>query len=120
MTAGGVGSVVLAGPIGDAYAASGGASGPWGVPTSVVSTIVTTHGTGQGQNYSNGQALSSSAGTFLVPKSVQSVHGANGWVRGDLGWPTAAASCTGGACSQQFQGGTISVTAGGVGSVTSD
>jgi len=116
----GAGWVVETGPIADAYAAAGGASGSWGARTSSVGTLTSTNGDGKGQNFANGQALSSAAGTFFVPTGILSTYASNGWIRGSLGWPTANAVCeSSGACTQQFQGGKVAVPAsGGVGTVT--
>jgi len=116
----GAGYMVPAGPIAVAYVASGGASGPWGAPTSDVTSFTTTNGDGQGQNFEQGKALSSAAGVFFVPTRISSTHGSYGWIRGELGWPTADAVCdASGACTQQFQGGVITVPAGsGAGTVT--
>jgi hypothetical protein len=108
------------GAIAVAFEAAGGPAGRWGAPTSSVSALTSTNGNGQGQNFAHGQALSSSEGTFFVPKRILSTYASNGWIRGALGWPTAEAVCEGsGACTQTFQGGTVAVPAGtGAGTAT--
>jgi uncharacterized protein with LGFP repeats len=98
------------GPVGDLYQASGGPTGPLGYPTSGLNPISGT--SGSGQNFQNGQILLSSAGAFSLSKSMFAAFKTFGWVRGSLGYPIAAESCTGGTCSQQFEHGTLVLTPG--------
>ena len=101
------------GAIGDAYAASGGSTGPWGAPISTAAAFTSVNGPGERQNFANGQALSSASGTFFVPNSVMPTYANAGWLRGSLGWPTSAYSCGASVCEQTFQGGKIRVPVGG-------
>jgi len=103
----------VTGPIMTAYHASGGVIGAWGMPSSASSALDTPSGAGLGQNFQNGQALSSSAGAFFVSGRILTAFSAAGWIRGSLGWPLADAVCvSSGACTQKFQGGSISAPAG--------
>jgi uncharacterized protein with LGFP repeats len=103
--------MVANGPVGDLYLASGGPTGPLGYPTSGLNPISGT--SGSGQNFQNGQILLSSAGAFSLSKTMLAAYKTFGWVRGSLGYPVAAGSCTGGTCSQQFEHGTLVVPPGG-------
>ena len=91
----------------DLYDTSGGASGPLGYPSAPQFTVTDKHGNGVAQVFQNGIVHSSSAGAFLVPSAIMPAYSAAGWLRGSLGWPTAAAVCDDTGCSQQFQGGVI-------------
>lgn len=105
--AGGV-YLVAVGAIDDAYRALGGAVGTLGMPLSNANPVDSPVGTGSGQSFTNGQILSSSAGTFAVFGAIRTYHAANGWVRGAIGWPTGDRACDStGNCSQAFMGGTV-------------
>ena len=41
---------------------------------------------------------------------ADSFYSARGWIRGDLGWPTSAETCTATTCTQSFANGTLSYT----------
>jgi len=97
-----------------AYRAAGGPQGSWGFPISPLASYDSVNGSGARQNFQNGQALSSSAGVFLVGGRIFDAYAAAGWIRGSLGWPTSKSVCdTSGACTQQFQHGSITAPAGG-------
>jgi uncharacterized protein with LGFP repeats len=107
----GVGTALqtVMGTIADGYEAAGGPGGSWGYPTSAQSSITGATGSGSGQNFQKVQALSGPTGTFAVPVALQSVYAGAGWVRGALGWPSAAATCSGSTtCTQTFQSGFVS------------
>ena len=99
--------VIAVGPVGDAYLASGGPTGPLGLPTTANNPIASPMGNGSGQNFQNGTILASAAGAFLIRPPIAAAHASLGWVRGSLGWPTGEMTCSGGQCSQTFQGGTL-------------
>ncbi|WP_461474651.1 LGFP repeat-containing protein [Microbacterium sp. HJ5] len=106
---------IVSGAIGAAYVAAGGVAGSWGAPTSSESSITGGATTGSGQNFKNVQALRSSAGAFAVPNTLLKAYAAAGWVRGTIGWPTAVAKCPSAtSCSQDFQGGLVMASEGGV------
>lgn len=116
MTTGGVTKLPAA--FSAAVHAAGGTS-VIGFPTIPVTAIDSPHGAGSGQRYANNAYVHSSArGTYLVQGRMLDAYVAEGWVRGNLGWPTATASCTGGTCTQHFQYGTITVPPSGAHVVT--
>jgi uncharacterized protein with LGFP repeats len=79
-----------------------------GYPTSELTTITDPNGNGTTQNFVNGTIHSDAVGTFLVSGPIMTEFSKMGWVRGDLGWPTAEETCAStGVCSQTFQHGTI-------------
>jgi uncharacterized protein with LGFP repeats len=95
-----------------AFDAAGGVAGI-GLPMTGVATIVGPNGDGYGQRFAkNSYIHSSAAGVFTVQGSILDYHTAQGWVRGAIGWPIAAAQCVGGPtrCTQEFQGGTLANT----------
>lgn len=105
--------VVPTGAIGEKYVALGGPTGVLGVPTSTGNPITGANIPGSGQNFQNGQILSTSLGTFALSATVLPEYVRLGWVRGSLGWPTADESCTApGQCTQAFQFGTLIVESG--------
>lgn len=108
---------IAAGPILNLYNSSGGASGPLGYPTASETVITDKNGSGRAQAFEKGVVHSSAAGAFLVPSSLMPVYSANGWLRGSLGWPVAAATCDSSGCAQDFAGGTILVPTGQAGFV---
>lgn len=100
--------VLAIGPIGDKYSSLGGPAGILGLPTSSANPISGANGPGSGQNFQNGQILSSSFGTYVTFPDLFVSYATFGWVRGSLGWPTGDAVCTAPAqCSQTFQFGTL-------------
>jgi uncharacterized protein with LGFP repeats len=103
----GMGFAISDASIATAYASAGGPAGALGYPTTVTAAISGPNGDGFAQGFSNGYIYSSARGVFEVPLSIQKNFTAAGWVRGSLGWPTAAASCAAGICTQVFQGGTV-------------
>ncbi len=68
---------------------------------------------GTAQAYAKGSIYSSSAGTFAVLPPVLATYFSNGGAEGVLGYPAAAMTCSAGACSQRFTGGTVEVAANG-------
>jgi uncharacterized protein with LGFP repeats len=98
------------------YAAMGGSSGELGERASALIPIPQ-NGGGYGQMFAGGSVYSSDSGTFAVSGGVRSYYFTLGGSAGSLGWPTGAQSCTGDACSQSFQRGTISWSPGSGGSV---
>jgi uncharacterized protein with LGFP repeats len=97
------------------FQSAGGASGALGYPLTDTLPVASSSPNGGGVQvaFRNGLVESSAAGTFTVKDAIRSAHGAAGGVGGSLGWPTAEQSCSGGACSQEFQGGSIQVSAQG-------
>src|SRR5690606_21268980 len=111
--------VLKPGPITDAYVNAGGLSSGWGVPIAEVGSFTGANGSGVKQNFTAGQVLNSASGTFLVPNQMIPTWGTVDWIRGRLGWPTGPASCSGGSCTQSFQGGTITApNYGAIGTIT--
>jgi uncharacterized protein with LGFP repeats len=93
-----------------AYRAAGGPSGKLGWPTTNVTEIDTgANGAGRVIRFAGGMLYESDAGSFTVITRMQTAFEAAGWVRGAMGWPIAAPSCTlpGGGCMQRFQHGDI-------------
>ena len=94
-------------PIDAAYAAAGGPSGSLGAPASDYIPM-TFNGGGMGRAYTGGSIYwSSPLGAFAVSGDIRQVYFALGGSGGAIGWPKGAAACTGTACSQPFQNGTI-------------
>lgn len=90
-----------------AYAAAGGATGALGP---VASDYIPMQGNpgGMARVYANGSIYWSSAlGAFAVSGVTRQVYFTLGGSTGTAGWPTGALTCTGTACSQTFQNGTI-------------
>ena len=89
------------------YEAAGDAAA-LGVPLADRVTVTgNPNGDGGGQQFATGTIYESAAGTFAVVKPLRDVYWAQGSNAGAYGWPISAQSCTGGVCTQQFQGGTI-------------
>lgn len=80
---------------------------PLGKPITVPSGP---NGPGGGQSFLTGTIYTSAAGAFPVWGVVRAEYWRQGSNGGPFGWPTADPVCTGGLCSQQFQGGTITQT----------
>ncbi|WAA67378.1 LGFP repeat-containing protein [Microbacterium oxydans] len=76
------------------------------------SIVADPRGSGLAQKFSGGWIHSSAAGTFASSNTIMTAYSAAGWVRGKLGWPTGAETCTATSCSQVFQGGTINYVKG--------
>jgi uncharacterized protein with LGFP repeats len=105
------GTVVVSGVIADRYREIGGPTGSLGYALSPVTSFeVAGNGNGEAQAFSGGYLYSSAAGTYRVKAGTQleSAWIAQGWIRGELGWPTADLTCiASGACSQEFQHGAL-------------
>lgn len=104
----GVAVTMLFGPIRDLYFSLGGPSSPLGWPGSGIESF-SGGGGGTGERFDDGSIMSSpTAGTFVISNGpIRDQYFAQAGPSGPLGWPTVAATCVGTACSQQFQGGTI-------------
>jgi hypothetical protein len=91
--------------IDDRYAELGGASGALGAPTGPHTGLQER----MFRAYVGGMILASRAqGTWVVPAgSVLNAYLAAGGPTAAFGWPTAAQDCTGGVCTQEFEGGTL-------------
>jgi hypothetical protein len=93
------------------YVAAGGTAGSLGYPTAEQANKSNkAHGNGATQQFSHGVMYSSAAGVFAVTGVAKTDYANEGGVAGVLGWPTSNASCTGTACVQTFQHGTIDFT----------
>ncbi|WP_409047323.1 hypothetical protein AB2L57_13450 [Microbacterium sp. HA-8] len=102
------GTYVSTAPIHLAHKAAGGNSGALGAVQSSVITIPE-NGSGVAQVFRGGSVYSSGAGTFAVSEPIRGLYFARGGSAGDLGWPASGMVCdSDGACTQQFQRGTIS------------
>lgn len=97
------------------YQEAGGSSGSLGYPVtdSVPVPASSPNGGGMQVAFQYGLVETSASGTFTLRGAIRDAHGSLGGVAGPLGWPTSEQSCSGGACSQQFQKGRISVSAAG-------
>ncbi|SMQ70717.1 LGFP repeat-containing protein [Plantibacter sp. VKM Ac-1784] len=62
-------------------------------------------------------AWNASTGGFPIQGVVRTFFNARGGIGGSLGWPTGAASCVSGVCTQSFQGGVVVVQSDGTGAV---
>jgi hypothetical protein len=81
-----------------------------GVATSAV-VAFPDHGGGSMQHFANGSIYSSPSGTYIVMAGpIREGYWAANSIFGVYGWPTSAADCTA-ACTQSFQGGSITVEA---------
>jgi uncharacterized protein with LGFP repeats len=111
------GSFEMEGPIGTAYDALGGRSGPLGYP--VVTEAAQgggSNGDGLAQAFQNGSIYAGSDGAFSVSDPIRAKYWQLASTRGVLGWPTGEPECSiDGSCSQTFQHGAISVAKSGVG-----
>lgn len=91
------------------YGRLGGARGVLG-PTASDLLSIAQNGGGVAQVFASGSVYSkTSAGTFAVTGAVRDRYFQLGGAAGALGWPTGAASCGAGRCTQVFEGGTIDV-----------
>ena len=97
------------------YRSAGAVAGALGYPVTGTVGVPSSSPNGGGVQvaFQFGLVESSSAGTFTLKDAIRDAHGASGGVAGPLGWPTGEQSCSGGACSQPFQNGTIRVSARG-------
>ncbi|WP_137844342.1 hypothetical protein [Microbacterium sp. 2FI] len=87
-------------------------TGVLGSAQSSVRVVADPNGVGLAQNYERGAVHSSRHGTFVSSSTVMTAYHGAGWVRGELGWPTGIETCSGGVCSQSFDGGSIVYTPG--------
>ncbi|WP_372967406.1 LGFP repeat-containing protein [Microbacterium sp.] len=92
------------------YSSMGGAKSSLGHAASDVQKITDPNGDGFGQSFTGGWIHSSDRGTFASSTAMMKLYSARGWIRGDLGWPTSAETCTSGTCTQSFENGTLSYT----------
>ncbi|MFK3679860.1 LGFP repeat-containing protein [Microbacterium sp. NPDC090218] len=100
-----------------AYNDAGGATGALGYPVGDLQVVSDPNGNGFAQAFDGGWIHSYAAGTFVSTKAIMNVYSSAGWLRGSLGWPTGAVTCTADACKQAFAGGTIQVRTGTSGEV---
>lgn len=92
-----------------AYGQLGGARGVLGPTTSDLLTVPQ-NGGGVAQAFAGGSIYSkSTAGTFAVTGAIRDRYFQSAGAAGTFGWPTSAASCAGGRCTQSFEGGVIDV-----------
>ncbi|HEX4058515.1 MAG TPA: hypothetical protein VHX87_09395 [Galbitalea sp.] len=102
------GALTVDGVIYPVYSAAGGLTGALGVPTRNYAAIPEpVNGNGGGQLFANGSIYTSTAGTFVVSGGIRTEYWNQLSTAGKLGWPAAAAACTGSVCSQVFQGGLV-------------
>lgn len=94
------------------YSAAGWVRGDLGWPVKAEQVVTDRNGNGVAQSFQGGWVHSSAAGTFASSSTVMKAYSAAGWLRGKLGWPTGAETCSGTTCSQTFTGGTISYSPG--------
>jgi len=90
------------------YSSLGGAKSTLGIADSAVQTVTDPNGNGFGQAFTGGWIHSSASGTFASSAAMMKLYSARGWIRGDLGWPTSAETCTATTCTQSFANGTLS------------
>lgn len=94
------------------YSAAGWVRGSLGWPRAAEQQVTDPNGDGRAQSFQGGWIHSSAKGTFASSTTVMTAYSAAGWLRGSLGWPTGAETCTGTACVQTFAGGIISYVKG--------
>ncbi|GAB4081155.1 hypothetical protein [Modestobacter muralis] len=101
------GAVAVYDVVRDVWSAQGWETGPLGYPTSDVECGLDWDACLQ--HFQRGTVYDSPAGTFAVSGSIKDRWGAQGWERGDLGYPTSAQFCglKSGGCGQHFEGGSI-------------
>ncbi|MGV8884425.1 MAG: LGFP repeat-containing protein [Microbacteriaceae bacterium] len=93
------------------YTAMGEAAGVLGyAKAGAIAVSDKKNGNGFTQSFDGGVVHSSVSGTFLVTGPMMTNYSAVGWLRGTYGWPVADQVCAGGTCSQEFAGGSLSVT----------
>ena len=90
-----------------AYDSLGGANGILGSVVGHVAFVTDPNGNGYVQRFQGGYIHASEAGAFATTGDMMAAYSAGGWVRGSLGWPTSAISCTASGCTQNFEGGQI-------------
>ncbi|HET6303112.1 hypothetical protein [Microbacterium sp.] len=95
------------------YDAQGGQKGPLGYAALPAQAVVDPNGNGWAQKFAGGYIHSSAKGTFASSAAMMSAYSAAGWIRGRLGWPTSAETCTPLGCTQQFAGGNLTTPAAG-------
>ena len=94
-----------------AYGRLGGARGVLG-PTATDLLSIPQNGGGVAQAFVSGSIYSKArVGTFAVTGAVRDRYFQLGGAAGTLGWPTGAATCGAGRCTQAFEGGTLDVPA---------
>ena len=102
------GTVSVTGAISTLSVSLGGPAGVLGPAQTAVQSF-TGAGGGVGQRFTGGSVMSSpTAGTFAVLNgAIRDTYFNAGGPSSSYGWPTAEQTCSGSACSQTFQGGTI-------------
>lgn len=107
------GAYPLYGEIRTAFNNLGGIAGSLGWPSSAINAIARDGGGGV-QSFQGGAITSTSAGgAILISGAVRDAFNAVGGLLGPMSWPTAVQTCTSGSsCSQEFRGGTLSVSPG--------
>ena len=108
------GAFAVTEPVRSGFTASGGVSGPWGVPVSAVGAIAQ-NGGGFGQAFAQGSAYYRIGGSaHLVAGAVRDHYFSLAGAAGILGFPVGAQQCSGTAsCQQEFQFGWILWTSSG-------
>lgn len=99
------------------HAALGGAPGSLGASAAARQLVDDANGDGLAQKYASGWIHASDRGTFASSSAIMTGYSAAGWLRGDLGWPTAAEQTVtdpnGNGSAQSFEGGWIHSSAKG-------
>lgn len=95
------------------YVAQGSQNGALGYAVLPMQTVVDPNGNGFAQKFAGGWIHSSAKGTFASSTAMMSLYSAAGWIRGSLGWPTSAETCTPLGCTQQFERGSLTTPAAG-------
>ncbi|GGD72348.1 LGFP repeat-containing protein [Microbacterium murale] len=90
-----------------AYSAAGWVRGTLGWPAGAETAVSDPKGNGLAQKFDGGWVHSSKQGTFSSSTAIMKAYSAAGWLRGPLGWPVGAETCSAGKCAQAFSGGTI-------------
>ncbi|UJP11496.1 hypothetical protein L2X99_08365 [Microbacterium sp. KUDC0406] len=109
---------VTAAAIAKAHTAAGGDRGALGKASKAVQIVADPRGGGMARQFAGGWIHSSAKGTFSSSTTIMTAYSKAGWLRGKLGWPTGAETCTSSTCTQQFTGGTISYVKGKPATVT--
>jgi len=99
----------VTGPIANKYKSAGGVSGRLGAISRPTETVNGgSNGDGSRQKFTNGYIYRDPTdATFIVLNDVFVYYSEAGGPSGSLGWPTSDASCTDGACDQDFAGGYV-------------
>lgn len=109
------GAHVSMGPIRTRWAATGYETGYLGYPTGEIQTSAT----GSYQRYEKGYILHSIAtGAYSSHGPIRSVYGSTGYEGGRLGYPTSEVKTTSTGITQDYAGGTISISTLGVKKIT--